>query len=329
MSDIPLVSIIVPIYNVEKYLQRCIDSLFAQTYVNIEIVLVDDGSADRSLSICKKNAQQDERVRVFSKTNGGVADTRNFGVSVARGQWISFVDPDDYVDPDYIEYLYGILVKSNATMSICQHRNVYKNGKIQTNLYEGPAVLDSHTAVKRLLYDDQIDTSVWAKLYPAWVFKKIHFPKGRLFEDIAATYKTFLASDSIAVGSEAKYSYPFRYNSIVNDQFSLHKLDLIDMTEQMACEVKKVYPDLQIASQRRVLYAYISTLNQMQNVDGYQEIREQLISKIKELRKPVLEDHKAPIRDKVAICLIGFSYPIYRKAWKIYLKIKKGEEVSA
>ncbi|WP_263850509.1 glycosyltransferase [Lacticaseibacillus rhamnosus] len=114
-------------------------------------------------------------MRVFSKTNGGVADTRNFGVSVARGQWISFVDPDDYVDPDYIEYLYGILVKSNATMSICQHRNVYKNGKIQTNLYEGPAVLDSHTAVKRLLYGDQIDTSVWAKLYPAWVFKKTSF----------------------------------------------------------------------------------------------------------------------------------------------------------
>lgn len=329
MSNVPLISIIVPIYNVESYLQRCIDSLLLQTYVNIEIVLVNDGSTDHSLAICQENAQKDKRVRVFSKTNGGVADTRNFGVSVASGQWVSFVDPDDYVDRDYVEYLYTLLTNNHATMAICQHRNVYKSGRVQTNVYDGSTVLDAHTAVKRLLYDDQIDTSVWAKLYPAWFFDKIHFPKGRLFEDIAATYKTFLASERIAVGSEAKYSYPFRHNSIVNNSFSLHKLDLIDMTEQMASEVVKVFPDLQVACQRRVLYAYVSTLNQMQNVDGYQEIREHLISMIKKLRKPVLRDHKAPIRDKVAIVLIGFSYPVYEKAWQFYLRLKKGEKISA
>lgn len=109
MTNVPLISIIVPIFNVEKYLQRCIESLRAQTFVNIDIILVDDGSSDRSLAICRESANEDERIRVFSKPNGGVADARNFGISMANGELVSFVDPDDYVDPDYIEYLFELL----------------------------------------------------------------------------------------------------------------------------------------------------------------------------------------------------------------------------
>ncbi|EKQ05940.1 putative glycosyl transferase [Lacticaseibacillus paracasei] len=290
---------------------------------------MDDGSSDRSLAICRESANEDERIRVFSKPNGGVADARNFGISMANGELVSFVDPDDYVDPDYIEYLFELLIKNNATIAICQHRNVYSGGKVQNNTYKGPTVINSHTAIKRLLYDDQIDTSVWAKLYLTHLFDKIQFPKGRLFEDIATTYKTFLVSERIAVGSEAKYSYSFRNNSIVNKSFSLSKLDLIDMTEQMAKEVTEVYPDLQRPCQRRILYAYISTLNQMRDLDGYQGIREKLISTIKVFRKPILKDHEAPFRDKMAVVLICFGYPVYEMAWKFYLKLKKGQKVSA
>ena len=151
MKNKPLISIIVPVYNVENYLQRCLDSLLAQTFNNIEIILVDDGSTDHSLAICQMNAEKDTRIRVFSKENGGLSDARNFGISVARGTWVSFVDSDDYVDTDYIEYLYTILINNNATMAICSHRTVYSSGKIQVNSYKGSPSIDSHTAIERML----------------------------------------------------------------------------------------------------------------------------------------------------------------------------------
>ena len=183
-----------------------------------------------------------KRIRAFDffqKKNGGLSDARNFGISVARGKWVSFVDSDDYVDADYIEYLYTVLIKNNATMAICSHRTVYRSGKIRVNSHKGSPSIDSHTAIERMLYDDQIDTSAWAKLYPIQFFKNISFPKGRLFEDIATTYKTFLAANRIAVGSDAKYNYLFRDDSIVNKTFSLKKLDLIFMTRLMTEEVEK------------------------------------------------------------------------------------------
>lgn len=325
MTSDALVSIIVPVYNVEKYIQRCLDSLLVQTYKRIEILLVNDGSTDHSLAICERNAEKDDRIRVYTKPNGGLSDARNFGILKSEGEWLSFVDSDDYVDSDYIEYLYSILQNGHASMAICQHRVVFSSGKVHTNLYRGRSVIDAHTALERMLYHDGIDTSACAKLYPKKYFDKVSFPKGKLFEDIATTYKTFLLSDRIAVGEQAKYNYMFRTDSIVNNDFSPQKIDLISMTESMATDVESVYPDLKQATLRRIIYAYISTLNQMRGSRKHLEMRNEIISKIRRYRKSILSDRRAPFRDKAAVMLISVNYLLYAKTWQLYLRLKKGE----
>ncbi len=128
---LPLISVIVPVYKVEAYLPKAIDSVRHQTYKNLEIILVDDGSPDNCGHICEEYAAQDHRITVFHKKNGGLSDARNYGIERASGQFISLVDSDDYVDSDYVEYLYGLVRKYNVPMSICQHRVHYNNGTVK------------------------------------------------------------------------------------------------------------------------------------------------------------------------------------------------------
>lgn len=127
----PLISIILPVYNIEQYMERCMNSLFRQTYENCEMILIDDGSTDNSGMICDRLANEHMNVRVFHKKNGGLSDARNFGIKRASGDYITCVDPDDFVDEDYVEYLYCLIQKYNADMSICQHRVYYDNGSIK------------------------------------------------------------------------------------------------------------------------------------------------------------------------------------------------------
>ena len=124
-----LISIIVPVYNVEKYLNRCIDSILLQTYNNIEILLIDDGSLDKSSQICDEYMKKDKRIKVIHKKNGGLSDARNAGIDIARGKYITFIDSDDSVEKDLVEYLYKLVINFNTKMSICSHRVIFDEGK--------------------------------------------------------------------------------------------------------------------------------------------------------------------------------------------------------
>ena len=131
-----LVSIIVPVYNVEKYLERCLDSLINQTLKDIEIILVDDGSTDDSGNICDKYAKKDKRIKVIHKENGGLSDARNIGLSIANGRYLQFVDSDDFIHKQMIEILYNTIINNNADISICDFDKVYENTKIKYNTKE-------------------------------------------------------------------------------------------------------------------------------------------------------------------------------------------------
>ena len=126
----PLISVVLPIYNIESYLDRCMEAVLNQTYSNLEILMVDDGSPDGCPQICDRYAEQDSRVRALHKENGGLSDARNYGIARARGEYITCIDPDDYVDPDYVEYLYRLIDKYETRMSICQHVTEYDNGSV-------------------------------------------------------------------------------------------------------------------------------------------------------------------------------------------------------
>lgn len=321
--DAPLISIVLPIYNIEDYLQKCMDSLLVQTYQNLEIIMVDDGATDNSGRICDEYLKKDARIKVFHKKNGGLSDARNYGIERAAGEYITCIDPDDYVDPDYIRYLYSLIEKYHTRMSVCQHRVVFDNGSVDEKGASGDEALSDKTCIERMLYHDVIDTSAWAKLYHRSLFEAVKYPYGKLFEDIATTYQLMLQCDKIAVGYESKYNYIVRSSSIVNCKFNARKLDLLEMTDRMGKDVVAAYPDLQAAVLRRRVYARFSTLNQMLDADGWDKERQEIIRFIKSNQNAVLSNPKTPKRDIAAIRLLSVGYPVYKQFWKLYSARKK------
>ena len=317
MTYEPLISVIIPIYNVEPYLRRCLDSVVGQTYRNLEIICVDDGSPDGCGVICEEYAAKDDRIRVIHKENGGLSSARNAGIDIARGKYISFIDSDDSVAPDMIEYLYCLLKKYEADISICLHYIVRGERRWKSyDLVEEEAV-GSKECLKRLLYNDGVDTSAWAKLYKKEIFEEIRFPEGKLFEDAGTMYRTFLAAERIALGTEAKYFYMLRENSTVSTAFNRRKFDMLEMTDRMAEDVVAVYPDLKKAALRRRVYARFSTLNQMIHAGPELEPeRREMISFIKANAGALLADSKVQRRDKLAIILLSIGYPLYKFVWE-------------
>lgn len=318
----PLISVILPVYNIEAYLPKCMNSLFCQTYDNIEFVLVDDGSKKECAELCDSYIQKDNRVVVYHKVNGGLSDARNYGIERAKGEYITCIDPDDFVDQDYIEYLYNLIVKYNVKMSICQHRVIYDNGKIKENGQSGDSLIDNKSCIERMLYHDVVDTSAWAKLYHKSLFNTVKYPKGKIFEDIGTTYALMLQCENIGLGYESKYNYIFHNNSIVNSTFKLNKLDMLDTTDKMAKDVLSVYPDLKDAVLRRQVYARFSTLNQMLNCTEYDDIKQGLIEYIKKNKKSVLSNKKTPKRDRMAFYLLDLGFPAYKCIWTLYLNFR-------
>ncbi len=325
MTTSPLISVVLPVYNKEDYLPDCMETLLNQTYTNLEILLVDDGSTDRTPALCDEYARQDARVRALHKANGGVSDARNYGIRHADGEYITQVDPDDTVDADYVEYLYDLLVKYDADMSICQHRILFHNGKVEDFGGQGEKKADAEWCLEKMLYHDVIDVSCWGKLYHRSLFQDFSYPRGRIFEDHAATYRLFMKSRVIAVGFASKYNYIMHDVSIVHDSFSIRKLDLLPATDRMGRDILQEYPHLYRGVLRRRVYARLSTINQMLSVKGHDRERERMIAFVKRHAKEILQDPKAPKRDKAAVLALQAGYPIYRAAWRSYLYLKKGQ----
>ena len=309
-----VVSVILPVYDIGEFLPSCMNSLFNQTYKNFEIIIVDDGSHESCRRICD-SYKDHEGVFVYHKKNGGLSDARNFGFEKSRGEWIIFIDPDDWVDNDHIEYLMSLAEQFGTDMAVSQHRVLYSSGKIRDNGGIGEECLDDKTCIERMLYHDVIDTSAWGKLYKRELFDGIRYPVGLCFEDIATTYALMMKAKRIAVGYRSTYTYMYRPNSIVNGPFNPHKIDLLKTTDMMAKGVISVYPDLRNAVIRRRVYSRFSTLNQLEGVKGYDGLKKDIISFIRKYSKVVLNDPQAPTRDHLAIRLLLTDYDLYRKMW--------------
>ena len=210
----PLITIIVPIYNVEPYIRKCIDSILAQTYKNLEIILIDDGSPDNCPKICDEYAIKDNRIRVIHKENGGISDARNIGLETAKGEYIGFVDPDDWIAPDMYEYLLKGLFEYKACISCCPKIDVYKD-YMQYNL--GKDEVYKKEEALAILFGDYIGNYVWNRLYKSELWKNIRFPIGRNFEDVLTLYKTFEEAENIVFLKEPKYYYLRRDDSITRN----------------------------------------------------------------------------------------------------------------
>ncbi len=321
--DNPLISVVVPVYNVEAYLKECLDSLMSQTFKNFELLLVDDGSTDESGKICDSYAETDSRIRVIHRENGGLSAARNTGIENAKGEYITFVDSDDYVKDTYLQYLYDLICEYGTKVSVCCHEVLCEDGKLIPQKADFRGTFNAETAIKKMLYHDMVDTSSWAKLFHKSMFDDIRFPHGKVFEDIATTYLYFDKAGTVAFGGESQYFYRIRKNSIVNIGFSLKKFQLLENTDEMGEYVLKKYPNLEKAVLRRRVYARFSTLNQMLGVKDYKREKQDIIDFIKKHSDEVKSDPLTPKRDKIAILILKFGFPIYSLFWKLFLKIFK------
>ena len=202
----PLISVIVPIYKVELYIRQCIDSLLAQTYRNLEIILVDDGSPDGCPAICDEYARKDSRIRVIHKENGGLSDARNVGIDAAKGDYIGFVDSDDWVMPDMYEYLYRGAQEYGADITVCEYYECWKN-KCKATYRPEVRIFACDEAINALLLL-KIGSYAWNKLYKREVWSAdIRYPKGELYEDVRTTYRLFEKVQKVVALPEPKYYY--------------------------------------------------------------------------------------------------------------------------
>lgn len=254
----PLISIIVPVYNTELYLPRCIDSLLSQTYRNLEIILVDDGSPDNAPSICDDYASLDARVRVIHKENGGLSDARNAALDIMCGDYVGFVDSDDWVAPDFIEYLYKGLRGNGADIAYCEEIKVYQY-RMEYKVRHSDIIYDKETALNELFFD-RLENYAWNKLYAASTWTGVRFPKGLNFEDIVTVYKTFERSHKIAILSQPKYYYQIRPNSISGTKNFAFKRDIYTAIVTRYEDVAPRLPQYKPALFRRVRNWYIHEL---------------------------------------------------------------------
>lgn len=234
MKDI--VSIIVPVYKVEDYLPRCVDSILHQTYENIELILVDDGSPDSCGDMCEQYKIKDSRVKVLHKENGGLSDARNEGINLASGKYITFIDSDDWVAEDYIECLYDLLVKKAADISVCNfirtETEVIDLSNIQDIIYE----FTNLKALEKLCGEFYEELTIsCGKLYKAELFKDIRFPVGKIHEDEFTTYKLLYKAEKIALTNEVLLYYWQRPDSIMGEGFKIkNRLHALEAFEERA-----------------------------------------------------------------------------------------------
>lgn len=316
------ISIVVPVYNVEFYLRKCLDSIINQTYKKIEIILIDDGSTDDSGKICDEYAKKDSRIKVIHKENGGLSDARNVGIANAIGKYITFIDSDDYVDVDYVEYLYNLIKKYNTDISFCKFQSIFNNKKINKIINGKSNKWDKIKTFSDVLYASNFDVSACGKMYLTEQFKNINFPKGKLFEDNDTIYKLIDKNEFVAVGFDAKYNYMIRNESITRRKFNEKQLYLIEASDNMCKELSK-YDSLKKAIKRKMFWARISTLNRMinsnnRNFEDERKLRKEIIR-----YKSVIFDSKSSFRDKVSIILLFFGVSFYKKFWNLYLKIRE------
>lgn len=210
------ISVIVPVYKVEPYLRKCLDSIVNQTYRNLEIILVDDGSPDNCGMICDEYAERDNRIRVIHQENRGVSSARNEGLKIASGDWIGWVDSDDWIEPDMFAYLIENVERYQTDIAVCSRCEHYKTHQ-QFRGWKEKQVLETEGALKYLLENDLMQNYLWDKLWKRSIFDGITFPVGRTYEDIAVMHLLFERANKVICLPEVKYHYLQRQGSIIGD----------------------------------------------------------------------------------------------------------------
>lgn len=249
-------SVIIPVYNAEKYLRGCMDSVLSQTLRELEVICVDDGSTDGSAAILEEYAEKDSRVRVLRQENKGVAAARNAGLSAALSDWIGWVDSDDWIEPDMFEYLLQNAENYGADIATCGHVDEF-NKSITVKTTEQVLLLDTEGALRMLLENSIVNNVLWDKLWKKDLFNGISFPEGRTFEDIAIMHKLFERASKTVFLPNPKYHYVHRPNSITGNKALANRINDFIAAKDRYDEMKDTWPQFRTLLEEQCIVSSI------------------------------------------------------------------------
>ena len=239
----PFVSVIFPFYNVEKYIEKSIESILNQTFTDFELIIVNDGSTDNSINLIQKFLN-DKRCKLLEKENGGLSDARNYGIERAQGMYLTFIDSDDYVSKTYLQNLVNCIITTETQIAVSSVNVVYENS-IDNTTYDETSdrflIMNSNEAIKNILYQKKIDTSAWGKLYDASLFSDVKFPYGLLYEDLATIYKLLSRVGKISYVNTRDYNYLIRRGSITQSSDLKKKFVAFEILSNMEYELNNVF----------------------------------------------------------------------------------------
>ena len=240
----PLITIIVPVYNVEKYLEKCIKSVINQSYKNLQIILVDDGSTDKSGDICDYYARIDKRIQVIHKKNEGLSEARNVALNLVKGKYIGFVDSDDYIKITMYEDLLNSIIEYDADISICNFYNVINGKSIVKNDITKNKIYNKVEILKEIILDKDIQSYAWNKLYKSELFNEIRYPIGRKYEDIGTTFYLLEKCNKVVVLGKPEYYYLNREDSLVNTVTEETIIDYLEIIMERSNYIEQNFPEL-------------------------------------------------------------------------------------
>lgn len=321
----PEISVIVPVYNVENYLSRCIDSILAQTFSDFELILVDDGSTDLSGKICDEYEKKDSRIKVIHKENGGVSSARNCGLEKTKGKCLCFVDSDDWISSDYLKYLYFLIDKYNADIVSANYMLVYDE-KSKFSLQSKIKVINNTSKILQYyMQQDKIhkknDFPVWIKLYKKELFNDVKFPIGKIYEDNITNFKILQKCSCYVKTTRIIYAYFQRPHSITKSKLTEKHLALIDSSNEML-NLAGNHKKLIKLCKRKIAMSYFSVLTMYvrYGTDLSEERISEFVDEYKKIKKDFLRTEKS-IKIHFISFLICWNIKLCRK---IYLRIIGG-----
>lgn len=320
------VSIIVPVYNVEKYLEQCLVSIINQTYKNIEIILVDDGSTDMCPQKCEEWAQKDDRILVFHKSNGGLSDARNYGINASSGEYLMFVDSDDWIDLTMVEKMVNAIESDKTDMAICQFVMVYPDGGTQKSIddiFEN-TTLSKKEATNLLLEDNRISNHVWRKLYKKEYFD-CYFPVEKNYEDLYVTWKLINNCSKISLLDNPLYFYRQNSNGIISSLNLKNLNDFLDGVLLCSNNIEKLYPEYKTKIENyrfeKMLHIYCLSceLNDKINCTKVKQFRKKIIKYLNEIELSNIAGKK----NKIKFIFMKYFHKVQFKHKRLLKTIKQ------
>lgn len=303
----PEISIIIPVYNTEKYISRCLDSILIQTFKNYEVLLINDGSTDGSDMLCREYASNYDFIKYYNQENQGLSVSRNYGVAEAKGEYITFIDSDDYIGENYLKDLYRLIKKYGSDISAVHIKKVFSSTNFTHEKKHNTICLTGKEALLDMLYQKHLDTSACAILIDKKIVRRNPFPVGRYHEDDFTTYKYYQEAKKVTISTKAQYFYYQRPGSIMHSQGRIN-YDELDAADNLVTVVGGIDDELKKAAESKRFSDYcqvLLTCPKMRQKD--KDCYNRIVQYLKKIKYQIIVDSNTRIKNKVAAFSLVFG----------------------